>query len=163
MQAPLQKKDKSGVIICPRCRAQNFTHQTVCGRCGFVFSKGTEKGRKEEKTNSPFAAGSHSHGGVAQPPPVPGEQVTGGNRRHGAFGEPSASADAAGGKGEGGGDEETPPAPPKPKRPDTLPEKGATEGPIREMSGAPACPHCGAELKEGLRRCPRCGFKIGQK
>ena len=149
MQAPLQKKDKSGVIICPRCHAQNFTHQTVCGRCGFVFSKGTEKGeKKEEKANSPFSSGSHSHDGAVQPPPLPGSQEAGGQ--------------SMGGEGEGSGAEETPPAPPKPQRPKHLPEKGATEGPIREMSGAPVCPHCGAELKEGLRRCPRCGFKIGR-
>lgn len=169
MPEALQKihnKDKSGIRFCPRCHAQNLTAQTVCGKCGLVFSGGTEK--KGGKDGNPFA-GSHAHGGAAQPPPLPGSPGMGGNRKPGAFGEPSAPADAAGeeegngGEAGGSGEDDKPPQQPKPKRPDTLPEKGATEGPIREMSGAPACPHCGAELKEGLRRCPRCGFKIGKR
>lgn len=156
MQAPLQKKDKSGIIICPRCHAENFTSQTMCGRCGLVFSKGTvKKGEKrEEKADNPFAAGSHTHGGIVQPPQLPGESGRGAQASVGP---------AMGGEGGGNGDEEAPSEPPKPKRPDTLPEKGATEGPLREAGHASLCPMCGAGVKDGLRRCPNCGLKLGQK
>ena len=148
MQAPLQKKDKSGIRFCPRCHAQNLTAQTVCGRCGLVFSSATVK--KSEKKGGHFAPEQSAHARATQ--------------RLG-FPDLSAFGGGEGGGDEGaGGDEETPAEEaPKPKRPNTLPEKGATEGPIREMSGAPACPHCGTEMKDGLKRCPRCGFRIGKR
>ena len=159
----IHNKDKSGIRFCPRCHAQNLTGQTVCGKCGLVFSQTTEK--KGEKTGSPFASGGaqgeqaetssavygHNHSGASRPPPLPGEQGIGG------------SGQSGGGEEGTGGNEEAPSEPPKPKRPDALPEKGATEGPIRETGGSPICPHCGAELREGLKRCPRCGFKIGKR
>ena len=143
----MQKKDKTGIIICTRCHAENLTSQTACGRCGFVFPKGTQKKNGKPDT------------GAFGPP--------------GMKAVPSASANAQSSNlsaipgmlefsdREGGSDDDanSPALDVKPKRPKTLPEKGATEGIHKEVGQNVHCPRCGADLKAGVTRCPRCGFK----
>ncbi|VVB57306.1 zinc-ribbon domain protein [uncultured archaeon] len=128
------KKEHSNIIICPRCGAGNLSQQSACGRCGLVFpkEKATTKGKKGEELPGPPSL---------IPPSLPGAPKGG---------QPPMM---------GGGDEETP-EPQAPKRPKQLPEKGATEGISKELgAGGASCPRCGASVKDGVKRCPHCGFR----
>ncbi len=141
-----KKKEQTGVIVCPRCGAGNLTAQSVCGRCGFVFpkEKATFKGRKGE-----FGEGEK------QAPPIP-PSLPGAPRE-----KPRADGGEGGAEGEGGkgGNEEEPAKPELPKRPEHIPDRGVSEGIRKESGGSPLCPRCGTEMKEGVKRCPRCGYR----
>ena len=136
----MQKKDKTGIIICIRCHAENLTSQTACGRCGFVFPKGTQKKNGEPDTGAfgPPGMKAVPSASVNTQPMMPQAPEFGGGDL---------------------GDEGGSPLDVKPKRPKTLPEKGATEGISKDVGQNVHCPRCGADLKAGVTRCPRCGYK----
>ena len=136
----MQKKDKTGIIICTRCHAENLTSQTACGRCGFVFPKGTQK-----KGSQKPQPGSFGPMGVKPIPATPAPNLSA------IPGMPEIGGD---------GDDGNPPSlDTTPRRPKTLPEKGATEGIHKEVGQNVHCPRCGADLRADVKRCPHCGFK----
>lgn len=136
-----RKKEHASVIICPRCGAGNVSSQTMCGKCGFVFpkDKAVFKGRKGD-----FGEGERQAPPI--PPSLPGAPE----------GKPSGEG---GGDEEGAGEEEKPAVPELPKRPEHIPDRGVSEGIRKESGGSPLCPRCGTEMKEGVKRCPRCGYR----
>lgn len=151
MQAQMQKKDKSPVVFCPRCHAQNMASQSRCGKCGYVFpTKGSYKGEKKGKMPGAPDAGAPPMVPAANPAPAGGPMGMGGGPAGGMGGE--------GGEGQpsGGSDE-----PPKLTRPKAIPEKGVSEGPMASHGNWVTCPRCGADLKADAKRCSRCGYKPG--
>jgi len=129
------KKEKTNIVICPRCGAGNLASQSACGRCGLVFpkDKATHKGKEGELPGTPSMI----------PPSLPGAPR----------GNPISSL----GDNEGG--EDAPEEPQAPKRPKQLPEHGDSEGISKETSGSMSCPRCGMDMRADSKRCPHCGFK----
>ncbi len=139
MQAQMSKKEKSPVVFCPRCHAQNLASQSRCGKCGYVFpAKGAYKG--EKKGQMP---------GMPPPmvpvsTPMPGSGGMAGEMG-GVEGQPGAEAEE----------------PPKLTRPKHIPEKGVSEGPMASHGKWLSCPRCGADIKPDAKRCVRCGYRPG--
>lgn len=136
MQAQVQKKDKSPVVRCPRCGAENVAAQDRCGRCGFVFP--VEKAHRGQRVG---ARAPMMPGGA---PPTAGAP------------EPSFS----GGDWMDGTEMAEPGQPPSgPVTPKKLLSRGVSEGLVRDRGAWKNCPRCGADLKPDAKRCIRCGFK----
>ncbi|MDE1798390.1 MAG: zinc-ribbon domain-containing protein [Candidatus Micrarchaeota archaeon] len=139
MQAQVHKKEKSPVVFCPRCHAQNLASQSRCGKCGFVFPvKDAYKGEKKgvmpgRPAAAPASTSTANPMGMGAPP---GALEAGGESRADGAGEPS-----------------------KPTRPKSIPEKGVSEGLLSSRGQWVNCPRCGADLKPDAKRCIRCGYK----
>ena len=142
------KKERSNIIICPRCGAGNLANQSACGRCGLVFPKENVqfKGKKGE-----FGPGERGEPGAAPPALIP-PSLPGAPR-----GNPPAIQEGGNGEEDGTGGEPARPEPPK--RPKQLPEKGATEGIVKGDSLSLSCPRCGMDVRADAKRCSHCGFK----
>ena len=136
MQAHVHKKDKIPVIICPRCNAENLVIQSQCGKCGYVFPKDTPY-KKSDAGRAMLERTPRRNPLNPMAPPSQQEM------------------DAQ--EGEGG--EEGGSVIPKPVRPKSIPERGASEG-LRIARGKwLLCPRCGADVAQDAKRCSRCGWK----
>jgi ribosomal protein L40E len=137
MQAQMHKKDKSPVIRCPRCHAENLAVQSRCGKCGYVFpTKGSFKGERKGENDNGMGDGM----GAPVPPPIPGSGIGGGIENP----DPPASDE-----------------PPKLTRPKHIPESGVSEGLVKSRGQWMSCPRCGADVKPDAKRCVRCGHRPG--
>ena len=105
MQAQMTKKEKTPVVFCPRCHAQNLATQKQCGKCGYVFpAKGSFKGEKRPAMPGTLPA-ANAPGPMA--PAAPNQMFSG-----------QSSAPAA--------QEENGEEAPKIERPKAIPQSGKT-------------------------------------